>query len=97
MKFKTAPIFLAFLVLGCLAPALAATEPALPAWAIGPFTRVQDGHPVISPNTNSTKDGTTFTEGLVFFKNQWFVYYGCADSFVGAAISPATVESSAKP
>jgi len=22
----------------------------------------------------------------VYFKNQWFVYFGCADSFVGAAI-----------
>ena len=56
MKFKTAPVFLAFLALCCLAPALAATEPALPAWAIGPFTRIQDGHPVISPNTNSVFD-----------------------------------------
>nr|MDO8113906.1 hypothetical protein [Candidatus Sigynarchaeota archaeon] len=29
--------------------------------------------------------GTTFTEGLVFFKNKWFLYYGCAYSFVGVA------------
>jgi predicted GH43/DUF377 family glycosyl hydrolase len=30
--------------------------------------------------------GTTFTEGLVFFHGKWFLYYGCADSFVGVAI-----------
>jgi beta-1,2-mannosidase len=30
--------------------------------------------------------GTTFAEGLVFFKNKWLLYYGCADSFVGVAI-----------
>lgn len=28
-------------------------------------------------------DGTTFLEGLVFFKNQWYLYYGTADSMVG--------------
>ena len=33
-------------------------------------------------------DGTTFIEGLVLFKNQWFLYYGCADTFVGVAIAP---------
>jgi predicted GH43/DUF377 family glycosyl hydrolase len=31
--------------------------------------------------------GTTFAEGLVFFRNKYFLYYGCADSFVGVAIS----------
>jgi predicted GH43/DUF377 family glycosyl hydrolase len=30
--------------------------------------------------------GTTFSEGLVFFKNKWFLYYGTADSFVGVAV-----------
>ena len=30
--------------------------------------------------------GTVFTEGLVFFHNKWFLYYGCADSRVGIAI-----------
>ncbi|WP_285650091.1 glycoside hydrolase family 130 protein [Allomuricauda sp. NBRC 101325] len=29
------------------------------------------------------KDGTTFLEGLVFFKNVWYLYYGTADSKVG--------------
>jgi predicted GH43/DUF377 family glycosyl hydrolase len=31
--------------------------------------------------------GTTFAEGLVLFKGKWFLYYGCADSFVGVAVS----------
>lgn len=33
--------------------------------------------------------GTTFIEGLVLFKNKWFLYYGCADTFVGVAIADA--------
>jgi predicted GH43/DUF377 family glycosyl hydrolase len=32
--------------------------------------------------------GTTFAEGLVLFKGKWWMYYGCADSFVGVAASP---------
>lgn len=32
------------------------------------------------------RDGTVFIEGLVFFKNKWYLYYGCADSQVGVAI-----------
>jgi predicted GH43/DUF377 family glycosyl hydrolase len=31
--------------------------------------------------------GTTFAEGLVFFRNRYFLYYGWADSFVGVAVS----------
>lgn len=31
--------------------------------------------------------GTTFVQGLVYFHNKWFLYYGCADSLVGVAIS----------
>ena len=30
--------------------------------------------------------GTVFVEGLVFFKNKWFLYYGCADSRVAVAV-----------
>lgn len=30
--------------------------------------------------------GTVFIEGLVYFKNKWLLYYGCADSFVGVAV-----------
>jgi predicted GH43/DUF377 family glycosyl hydrolase len=36
--------------------------------------------------TGQYKAGTTFAEGLVFFKNKWWLYYGTADSFVGLAI-----------
>ncbi len=31
--------------------------------------------------------GTTFAEGLVLFKGKWWMYYGCADSFVGVAVA----------
>lgn len=31
-------------------------------------------------------DGTVFIEGLVFFKEKWYLYYGCADSKVGVAV-----------
>lgn len=37
--------------------------------------------------TGQYSAGTTFAEGLVFFKNKWFLYYGTADSFVGLAIT----------
>jgi beta-1,2-mannosidase len=37
--------------------------------------------------TGQYQAGTTFAEGLVYFKHQWFLYYGTADSFVGLAIS----------
>lgn len=33
--------------------------------------------------------GTTFVEGLVYFKKRWFLYYGCADSLVGVAVTEA--------
>ena len=31
-------------------------------------------------------NGTVFIEGLVYFEQKWFLYYGCADSRVGVAI-----------
>ena len=37
--------------------------------------------------TGQYKSGTTFAEGLVYYKSRWFLYYGTADSFVGVAIS----------
>jgi predicted GH43/DUF377 family glycosyl hydrolase len=37
--------------------------------------------------TGQYKSGTTFSEGLVYFKDKWFLYYGTADSYVGVAIS----------
>ena len=30
--------------------------------------------------------GTVFTEGLVWHQDKWYLYYGCADSFVGVAV-----------
>lgn len=34
------------------------------------------------------KDGTTFLEGLVYFNNSWYLYYGTADSMVGVVKWP---------
>ena len=31
--------------------------------------------------------GTTFAEGLVYYKERWYLYYGTADSYVGVAVS----------
>lgn len=35
------------------------------------------------------KDGTTFVEGLVYFQDKWYLYYGTADSMVGMATAEA--------
>lgn len=32
------------------------------------------------------QNGTVFIEGMAWFKEKWFLYYGCADSKVGVAI-----------
>ncbi len=37
--------------------------------------------------------GTTFSEGLVLYNGNWYLYYGCADSFVGVAIAPLSSSS----
>jgi predicted GH43/DUF377 family glycosyl hydrolase len=37
--------------------------------------------------TGQYKAGTTFAEGIVFFKGNWFLYYGTADSFIGVAVT----------
>jgi beta-1,2-mannosidase len=37
--------------------------------------------------TGQYSAGTTFAEGLVYFKDKWFLYYGTADSFVGLAVT----------
>lgn len=47
--------------------------------------------PFIKPDlpheiTGQYKAGTTFIEGLVWFHDKWFLYYGTADSMVGLAI-----------
>ena len=36
--------------------------------------------------TGQYKAGTTFIEGLVYFRDKWFLYYGTADSMVGLAV-----------
>ena len=46
--------------------------------------------PVLQPALEWEKSGqyaagTTFGEGLVLFHDEWWLYYGAADSFVGAA------------
>jgi predicted GH43/DUF377 family glycosyl hydrolase len=42
--------------------------------------------------TGQYKDGTVFVEGLVYFKNKWFLYYGTADSYVGVAMCDAPIK-----
>jgi predicted GH43/DUF377 family glycosyl hydrolase len=51
--------------------------------------------PVLQPEmpferTGQYTAGTTFAEGLVPLRGQWFLYYGTADSFVGVATAPLT-------
>jgi len=36
--------------------------------------------------TGQYKDGTVFLEGMAYYNNKWYLYYGCADSMVGVAI-----------
>lgn len=50
--------------------------------------------PVLKPEqpfekTGQYVAGTTFAEGLVYFQKHWFLFYGCADSSVAVAVSPA--------
>ena len=47
--------------------------------------------PVLEPEadferTGQYAAGTIFSEGLVYRKGKWFLYYGCADSRVGVAV-----------
>jgi beta-1,2-mannosidase len=54
----------------------------------------QTERPVLKPEmpyekTGQYAAGTTFAEGLVYFHGQWFLYYGCADSLVGAVTASA--------
>ncbi len=48
-------------------------------------------HPFYQPElpfekTGQYVAGTTFLEGLVYFKDKWFMYYGCSDSVIGVAV-----------
>lgn len=40
--------------------------------------------------------GTVFTEGLAWFKDKWFLYYGCADSRVAVAVYDPKVRSAVR-
>jgi predicted GH43/DUF377 family glycosyl hydrolase len=59
--------------------------------------------PVFQPElpwekTGQYAAGTTFAEGLIFFSDRWYLYYGCADSFVGVAVTPLVfVDSPPRP
>jgi beta-1,2-mannosidase len=49
--------------------------------------------PVLKPErpyekTGQYVAGTTFAEGLVRFRDRWFLYYGCADSAVAVVSTP---------
>ncbi|MGA9668925.1 MAG: glycoside hydrolase family 130 protein [Terracidiphilus sp.] len=53
----------------------------------------QTDRPVLKPElpyekTGQYAAGTTFAEGLVYFHDRWFLYYGCADSLVAVATAP---------
>ena len=55
----------------------------------------QAEHPDLKPEMSYEKTGqyvagTTFAEGLVYFHEQWFLYYGCADSLVSVVTAPKT-------
>lgn len=39
------------------------------------------------------RDGTVFIEGLVHFHGKWYLYYGCADSYVGVAVYDPTIRT----
>jgi predicted GH43/DUF377 family glycosyl hydrolase/lysophospholipase L1-like esterase len=57
------------------------------------YLLTQTNGPVLKPElpyekTGQYAAGTTFAEGLVFFRKHWFLYYGCADSLVAVATAP---------
>lgn len=41
--------------------------------------------------------GTVFVEGLSYYKGQWYLYYGCADSLVGVAVYNPNKKTPADP
>jgi len=52
----------------------------------------QTEHPVLKPElpyekTGQYAAGTTFAEGLVYFHDRWFLYYGCADSVIAVVMA----------
>ena len=58
-------------------------DPSKPIARLGvPFLRPMESFEKSGQYTN----GTVFIEGMVFFQQKWFLYYGCADSRVGVAV-----------
>jgi beta-1,2-mannosidase len=47
-----------------------------------PFIRPEEEY----ERTGQYEDGTTFLEGLSFFRSKWFIYYGTADSRVAVVV-----------
>jgi beta-1,2-mannosidase len=52
----------------------------------------QTQHAVLRPElpyekTGQYAAGTTFAEGLVYFRDRWLLYYGCADSLVAVVMA----------
>lgn len=41
--------------------------------------------------------GTVFIEGMVYFKEKWYLYYGCADSRVGVAVFDPKLKTNGDP
>jgi len=84
-------------------------DPKLGANAYAAGEALFDGHdparliartdtPVFEPEmpfekTGQYAAGTTFAEGLVWFKGKWWLYYGCADSAVGVAVADGVKRS----
>lgn len=58
----------------------------------GPLARLEK--PILVPDHDNEISGqvnrVVFTEGLVQFRGQWFLYYGQGDSELGVATCPAT-------
>jgi predicted GH43/DUF377 family glycosyl hydrolase len=62
----------------------AADDPVkLLARAAEPFIRPSLPHEM----TGQYASGTTFIQGLAFFRGKWFLYFGTADSMVGVAVA----------
>ncbi len=51
--------------------------------SLSPFLQPTLAH----ETTGQYQSGTTFAEGMVYFRKKWMIYYGTADSFVGVAVS----------
>ncbi len=79
---------------GHLQPGTYSVEEALFAADHPEQLQARTAEPVFTPELPFERSGqyaagTTFAEGLVLFQGKWWMYYGCADSFVGVATALA--------